>query len=101
LTASQAQRSKLERALDIIYPHPNLSSFLMNSWFYRRGSIQKSKLDRSNLVNDVILNHSFDPLEIALPFNFNALDDLIVSKSWGLSLPRLPFRAGKRKCKRQ
>jgi Plavaka transposase len=92
--APQAQYSKLERALDIIYPHPNLSSFLMNNWFYRRGSVQKSKLDRSILVNDVILNPSFDPLEIAPPFNFNALDDLIVSNAGGIATPEQKLGTG-------
>jgi hypothetical protein len=59
----------------------------MNSWFYRRGSIQKSKLDRSILVNNVILNPSLDPLEIVPSFNLNALDDLIVSNAGGIAGP--------------
>lgn len=92
--AHRARQSTRERALDIIYPHPNLSSFLMNNWFYRRGSIQKSKLDRSILVNDVILNPSFDPLEIAPPFNFNALDDLIVSSAGGIASPEQQLGTG-------
>lgn len=89
--------SLLDQVLDIIHPHPNISAFLMNRWFYRPGSISKSKIDRNLLMKEVILNPSFDPAGLAPPFNFKALDDLLVNGAEGEQPPSLEG-AGWRRC---
>jgi hypothetical protein len=83
-------RPLLERVLDIISPHPNISAFLLNSWFYRRGSMQKSKLDREKLIKDVILNPHFKTSDFAPPFNIGTLDKALVDKELGSDMPDLP-----------
>ena len=89
--------SMKDQILNIIHPHPNFSTFLMNVWFYRRGSMQKSKLDRSILVKDIILNPAFDAKELEPPFKFDVLDDALVDMAGGITNPE-QLGAGWIKC---
>lgn len=86
-----------DQILNIIHPHPNFSAYLMSVWFYRRGSMQKSKHDRSILVKDVMLNPAFDAMELEPPFSFNALDDALVDMAGGITSPE-QLGAGWIKC---
>jgi hypothetical protein len=82
--------SLLTQIQEIIYPHPHLSAYLLNRWFYRPGATKKSKLDRDILVKEVLLNPAFDPKELAPPFSFNTLDDLLLKSADGNGDPMLP-----------
>ncbi|KIJ57965.1 hypothetical protein HYDPIDRAFT_34453 [Hydnomerulius pinastri MD-312] len=68
---------------EVIYPYPTLISFLLNNWFWSRGST-KSKADRRELV-DVLLNPSFK-LDDIRGVNFDSLDTKVAedkSSTWG------------------
>lgn len=43
---------------EIIHPYPNMSSFLLNKWFWNRGA-NKSKADRKELIENVLSHPDF------------------------------------------
>ncbi|KII90776.1 hypothetical protein PLICRDRAFT_697259 [Plicaturopsis crispa FD-325 SS-3] len=68
---------------DIIFPYPNISSFLFGYW-YRKGSDKKTKGERKALI-DVMLDPRFDSRDL-LGVNFDRIDEQIaadIQSPWG------------------
>ncbi|KAH7924391.1 hypothetical protein BV22DRAFT_1195981 [Leucogyrophana mollusca] len=58
---------------DIISPYPNLSSFLLNRWFWNGGAM-KSRADRKSLLKDVVLHPDFKSEDLR-DVNFEKIDE--------------------------
>ncbi|KAG5634352.1 hypothetical protein H0H81_002284 [Sphagnurus paluster] len=56
----------------IIAPYPNISSFLFNRWFWKRG--QKTKESRRDLLNNVLFDDRFNSDDLK-DLNFDRLDE--------------------------
>ena len=75
-TNTPVQEKKRRRIRDIIYPYPNVSSFLFDHW-YRKGSDKKTKAERDKLQK-VFEDDRFDSKDVR-GINFNRIDQLLAA----------------------
>lgn len=77
---TQGLESPPRSVADIIYPYPNMSTFLFNRWFWTGG--KKTKGSRQALLRDVMSHPEFR-MEDVVDTNFDALDEKLAQNPGG------------------